>query len=224
MVRPTNIFNKSRRPKHKIGNYRAYKQRAAADYKRALERHLLGSSGAASPVRKIDPVTGAVIEVLNPRGPNCTWVVLPLCGRPRYIRRHVVACAQLTRSAHECACRLNRVSHMVKKRKAKKTKQKRKAKRRKPSTPTVDVPIRYEGCWLFAHKLYPPGVSPDPISVPYLLDTQPRSSPWVRPASRLRQVAAPRHQTSFSNTEARRLGWRLSCFGRAFRAFFCCQP
>jgi hypothetical protein len=59
---------------------------------------------------------------------------------------------------------------MVKKRKAKKTKQKRKAKRRKPSTPTVDVPIRYEGCWLFAHKLYPPGVSrPDirPLSARY---------------------------------------------------------
>jgi hypothetical protein len=72
MVRPTNIFNKTRRQKYKIGNYRAYKQRAAADYKQALERDLLGSSGAASPVRKIDPVTGAVIEVLNPRGPNCT--------------------------------------------------------------------------------------------------------------------------------------------------------
>jgi hypothetical protein len=71
-MRPTNIFNKNRRKKRGTGNINAYKQQAAAEYKQALERLLLGSSGAASSVRKIDPVTGAVIEVLNPRGPNCT--------------------------------------------------------------------------------------------------------------------------------------------------------
>jgi hypothetical protein len=71
-MRPTNIFNKNRRKKRGTGNINSYKQQAAAEYKQALERLLLGSSGAASPVRKIDPVTGAVIEVLNPRGPNCT--------------------------------------------------------------------------------------------------------------------------------------------------------
>jgi hypothetical protein len=65
-MRPTNIFNNSRRKKRKTGNYNAYKQQAAAEYKQALERLLLGSSGAASPVKKIDPTTGAVIEILNP--------------------------------------------------------------------------------------------------------------------------------------------------------------
>jgi hypothetical protein len=65
-MRPTNIFNNSRRKKRKIGNYNADKQQAAAEYKQALERLLLGSSGAASPVKKIDPTTGAVIEILNP--------------------------------------------------------------------------------------------------------------------------------------------------------------
>jgi hypothetical protein len=65
-MRPTNIFNNSRRKKRKTGNYNAYKQQAAAEYKQALERLLLGSSGAASPVKKIDPTAGAVIEILNP--------------------------------------------------------------------------------------------------------------------------------------------------------------
>jgi hypothetical protein len=73
-MRPTNIFNKSRRKNRKTGNYKAYKQQAAAEYKQALERLLLGSSGAASPVKsgaaspvkKIDPTTGAIIEILNP--------------------------------------------------------------------------------------------------------------------------------------------------------------
>ena len=65
MARPTDLFNKSRRQKRKTGHYNTYKQQAALEYKQALERLLLGSSGAASLVRKIDPVTGAVIEVLN---------------------------------------------------------------------------------------------------------------------------------------------------------------
>jgi hypothetical protein len=65
-MRPTNIFNKSRRKNRKTGNYKAYKEQAAAEYKQALERLLLGSSGAASPVKKIDPTTGAIIEMLNP--------------------------------------------------------------------------------------------------------------------------------------------------------------
>jgi hypothetical protein len=65
-MRPTNIFNKSRRKNRKTGNYKAYKQQAAAEYKQALERLLLGSSGVASPVKKIDPTTGVTIEILNP--------------------------------------------------------------------------------------------------------------------------------------------------------------
>jgi hypothetical protein len=71
-MRPTNIFNKNRRKKRGTGNINAYKQQAAAEYKQALERLLLGSSGTASPVRKIDPTTGAVIETLKQPKPNST--------------------------------------------------------------------------------------------------------------------------------------------------------
>jgi hypothetical protein len=42
--------------------------KAAAEYKKAIERRD-GSSGAASPCKRIDPKTGEVIEVLN-RPPN----------------------------------------------------------------------------------------------------------------------------------------------------------
>jgi hypothetical protein len=70
MTRPTNIFNKARRRKESpVANKRFYKRQAAAEYKQALERQLFGSIGAASPVRKIDPATGAVIEILKPK-PN----------------------------------------------------------------------------------------------------------------------------------------------------------
>ena len=69
-MRPTNIFNKTRREKRGTGNSNAYKRQAAAEYKQALERLLLGSSGAASSVRKIDPATGAVIEILDPPKPG----------------------------------------------------------------------------------------------------------------------------------------------------------
>ena len=44
----------------------AYRTTAAVEYKRAFER-LFGSQGAASPVRKIDPVTGEVIEIIPAR-------------------------------------------------------------------------------------------------------------------------------------------------------------
>ena len=41
-----------------------YRSAAAAAFKRALERDY-GSQGAASPVRKIDPVTGEVVAILE---------------------------------------------------------------------------------------------------------------------------------------------------------------
>ena len=41
-----------------------YGLKAAGEYKRAMERRD-GSSGAASPVRRIDPVTGEITEVIN---------------------------------------------------------------------------------------------------------------------------------------------------------------
>jgi hypothetical protein len=65
-MRPTIFFNKSRRKKRGTGNNNAYRHQARAEYEQARERVLLGSSGAASPVRKIDPATGAVIEILDP--------------------------------------------------------------------------------------------------------------------------------------------------------------
>jgi hypothetical protein len=68
-MRPTNIFNKSRRQKRKTG-IKAYRRQAAQDYEQALERLKLGSSGAASRVRKIDPTSGAVIEILKPPKPK----------------------------------------------------------------------------------------------------------------------------------------------------------
>jgi len=43
-----------------------YRAEASAEFKRAYER-LFGSQGAASPVRKIDPATGEVIAVIEPK-------------------------------------------------------------------------------------------------------------------------------------------------------------
>jgi hypothetical protein len=40
---------------------RAYKRQAAAEYEKAVEKLLVGSTGGASPVRKIDPKTGDVV-------------------------------------------------------------------------------------------------------------------------------------------------------------------
>jgi hypothetical protein len=68
-MRPTILFNKTRRQKRRTG-IKAYRQQSRAEYQQAEERLLLGSSGAASPVRKIDPATGAVIEALNPPPPK----------------------------------------------------------------------------------------------------------------------------------------------------------
>jgi hypothetical protein len=62
-MKPTKIFkktpNKQRRP--------ALKKRRAeirAEYQRAREELLFGSLGAASPVRRIDPKTGEVVEII----------------------------------------------------------------------------------------------------------------------------------------------------------------
>ncbi len=53
----------------KIKRPPGYRTAAAAAYKRALERRY-GSQGAASPVRKIDPVTGEIIAILEPCTPT----------------------------------------------------------------------------------------------------------------------------------------------------------
>jgi hypothetical protein len=52
---------KSTRKKRKPGD----RAEAKAAFKRAYEQ-LYGSQGGASPVRKIDPVTGKVIAIINP--------------------------------------------------------------------------------------------------------------------------------------------------------------
>ena len=41
-----------------------YRLKAASEYKRAMQRRD-GSSGAASPVRRIDPVTGEITEIIH---------------------------------------------------------------------------------------------------------------------------------------------------------------
>ena len=61
-MRPSLLYKKKRiRKKRKPGA----RVEANAAFKRANER-LFGSQGAASPVRKIDPVTGEVIAIIKP--------------------------------------------------------------------------------------------------------------------------------------------------------------
>ena len=61
-MRPSLLYKKKRvRKKRKPGQ----RTEANAAFKRANEQ-LFGSQGAASPVRKIDPVTGQVIAIIKP--------------------------------------------------------------------------------------------------------------------------------------------------------------
>ena len=62
-MRPS-LFLKNRAAKAKRRNSKAYQSEATAEYKRAIDR-MFGSQGAASPVRKIDPATGRVVEVIG---------------------------------------------------------------------------------------------------------------------------------------------------------------
>jgi hypothetical protein len=61
-MRPTRLYAKKRTRRKQAPGYR---KKANAAFKRAREQ-LFGSQGAASPVRKIDPVTGGVIAVITP--------------------------------------------------------------------------------------------------------------------------------------------------------------
>ena len=69
MTRPSKIFNKKtrRRKEHQAANLRVYKRQAASEYKKALDKLLYGSLGGASPVRRIDPKTGDVVAVIDPK-------------------------------------------------------------------------------------------------------------------------------------------------------------
>jgi hypothetical protein len=60
-IRPTRLFVKKRTRRKRAPGYR---KKASAAFKRAREQ-FFGSQGAASPVRKIDPVTGDVIAVIK---------------------------------------------------------------------------------------------------------------------------------------------------------------
>jgi hypothetical protein len=72
MTRPNKIFNKTRRRKeHQAANLRVYRRQAAAEYEKARDKLLYGSLGGASPVRRIDPKTGDVVAVIDPKnGPS----------------------------------------------------------------------------------------------------------------------------------------------------------
>lgn len=64
-MRPSLFLNKNRRRKPEAKRRApGYRAAATAEYKRAFER-LFGSQGAASPVRRIDPVTGEVIGIID---------------------------------------------------------------------------------------------------------------------------------------------------------------
>ena len=62
-MRPSLILGKKKGTRKKRGKP-GYRAEANAAFKRAYEQ-LFGSQGGASPVRKIDPVTGEVIATIK---------------------------------------------------------------------------------------------------------------------------------------------------------------
>jgi len=71
MPGPTDLFNKNTSLK-KRQRRQAY-EKVATEYQRARDKAFYGSLGGASPVRRIDPKTGKVIELLDPE----TGAMLP---------------------------------------------------------------------------------------------------------------------------------------------------
>ena len=63
-MRPTNLYKKKSTHKTRARRTRGYRTAANAAFERAHEQ-LFGSQGGASPVRKIDPKTGEVIEIIK---------------------------------------------------------------------------------------------------------------------------------------------------------------
>jgi hypothetical protein len=63
-MRSADILKKTHHRKKRPPMYRGYLSNATTAYNLARERRLTGSAGAASPVRRIDPITGEVIEIL----------------------------------------------------------------------------------------------------------------------------------------------------------------
>ena len=58
------MFSKTARVKHR-SRRPAYCEQSTEEIRQTRDRFLFGSLGAASPVRRIDPKTGAVVEVIK---------------------------------------------------------------------------------------------------------------------------------------------------------------
>jgi hypothetical protein len=64
-MRSTILYRKKGRSKTKPKqSFRDYRRSSTKAFKQAEERRLFGSHGAASDVRRIDPATGKVIEII----------------------------------------------------------------------------------------------------------------------------------------------------------------
>jgi hypothetical protein len=87
---PTNQYLQQVPPQERRSgcNSRAYKRQAASEYKKALDKFLYGSLGGASPVRRIDPKTGDVVAVIDPKnGPSSSsrtcWTIVQVAKNGR---------------------------------------------------------------------------------------------------------------------------------------------
>jgi hypothetical protein len=58
------IFKRKRRKVKRATSF--YTKEAIAEKRRETDKHLFGSLGGASSVKKIDPHTGAVVEIIDP--------------------------------------------------------------------------------------------------------------------------------------------------------------
>jgi len=67
----TALYNQTKRKKKRTGGNAKYRSEAGAEYCRALARSY-GSLGAASPFKKIDPATGAVIAIIPAKRSDST--------------------------------------------------------------------------------------------------------------------------------------------------------
>jgi hypothetical protein len=72
MAGPTDLFNKSTPRKRR--QMKTPSKQAATEYQQARDKAFYGSLGGASPVRRIDPRTGKVIAVIDPK----TGAMLPM--------------------------------------------------------------------------------------------------------------------------------------------------
>jgi hypothetical protein len=74
---PTRLFQKNALRKRR--RMKTPAKEAASEYRQARDKALYGSLGGASPVRRIDPSTGEVVAVLDPK----TGAMLPVALKAR---------------------------------------------------------------------------------------------------------------------------------------------